>query len=343
MSSQKSRSVSIMSILRLIVWVLIAGALVKIAFFPTVEGNQSDGLTPGGEYGQLTVVPEVATITNSLKLEGTVQSDPVSMIKSSGKGTVNVLWRTEGEFVNEGDVLLTLEAEEIVEPEPQTEPEPTPSPGTDPAPTTRKVYTDVYAPISGAVNFTVVENQEGISVGDSLGTIQPPTFSAVAALTPDQMYRIQDEPDSATITIKNGPAPFQCTSLEILTPQSAAKKTPDTNGTGGGTTSGIEARCVVPADQKVFAGLQVSMDIVAGQAKDVLTLPASAVEGRYQKGFVYAPTEDPDKPEKIDVQIGITDGMRVQIVSGIEAGREVLEFIPGTSEMQCNPFTGEGC
>ncbi len=342
MSSQKSRSVSIMSVLRLIVWVLIAGALVKIAFFPTVAGNENDGLTPGGEYGQLTVLPEIATITNALKLDGTVQSDPASTIRATFEGEVTAFYVEDGAYVNEGDTLLIIEREEPIEdtstPDPNSDEPVTPAP-----PRTQWVGRYVYAPASGTVDFTAILEQQ-FSIGDSLGTIQPPTFSATASLTPDQMYRIQEEPDSATITIKNGPAPFECGSLEIITPQTAPKNTGQENPTGdGGGASGIQARCVVPADQKVFAGLQVTMDIVAGQATDVLTLPASAVEGRYQKGYVYVPGEDPNNPEKVEVGIGITDGMRVQITSGIESDQEVLEFIPGTSEMQCNPFTGEGC
>ncbi len=343
MSSHKSRSVSIMSVLRLIVWVLIAGALVKIAFFPAVEANPSDNLEPGGQYGELTVVPEVATITNALKLDGTVQSDPSSTIKATFQGEVTAFYVEDGAYVNEGDTLLIIEREEPIEdtttPDPDSTEEATPT-----QPRTQWVGKYVYAPAAGTVNFTAILEQQ-FSIGDSLGTVQPPTFSATASLTPDQMYRIQDVPDSATISIKNGPAPFECGSLEIITPQTASKNnTSQDNPTGdGGGTSGIQARCVVPDEQKVFAGLQVTMDIVAGQATDVLTLPASAVEGRYQEGFVYVPGEDPDKPQKTAVQLGLTDGMRVQIVSGIEADQEVLEFVPGTSEMQCNPFTGEGC
>ena len=342
MSSHKSRSVSVMSVLRLIVWVLIAGALIKIAFFPTVEANQSDGLEPGGQYGQLTVVPEVATITNALKLDGTVQSDPSSTIKATFEGEVTAFYVEDGAYVNEGDTLLIIEREEPIED--TTTPDPDSTDATTPtAPRTQWVGRYVYAPASGTVNFTAILEQQ-FSIGDSLGTVQPPTFSATAALTPDQMYRIQDVPESATISIKNGPAPFECGSLEIITPQTAPKNntTPENPGEGGGA-SGIQARCVVPEEQKVFAGLQVTMDIVAGQATDVLTLPASAVEGRYQNGYVYVPGEDPNNPQKVEVQLGLTDGQRVQIVSGIEASQEVLEFIPGTSEMQCNPFTGEGC
>ena len=341
MSSQKSRNVSIMSVLRLLVWTIIAVALVKVAFFPSTEANENDGLEPGGQYGQLTVLPEVASITNSLALDGTVQSDPSSSIKATFEGQVTEFYVNDGATVNEGDTLLILEREEPG-PDVVTQDEE----GNEVVTPGETVWKHKYitAPASGTVSFTAILNQQ-FTIGDSLGTIQPPTFSAVAALTPDQMYRIQDVPSKATITIKNGPAPFECEGLEIVTPQGAQQQqTTPTNpddGDSGSTT--IQARCAIPDGQKVFAGLQVTMDIVAGEATDVLTLPASAVEGRYQKGFVYAPTEDPDKPKKIEVELGLTDGTRVQVTGGIEADQDILEFVPGSSEMECNPFTGEGC
>ena len=155
MSSHKSRSVSVMSVLRLIVWVLIAGALIKIAFFPTVEANQSDGLEPGGQYGQLTVVPEVATITNALKLDGTVQSDPSSTIKATFEGEVTAFYVEDGAYVNEGDTLLIIEREEPIED--TTTPDPDSTDATTPtAPRTQWVGRYVYAPASGTVNFTAI-------------------------------------------------------------------------------------------------------------------------------------------------------------------------------------------
>ncbi len=45
--------------------------------------------------------------------------------------------------------------------------------------------------------------------------------------------------------------------------------------------------------QTVFAGLQVGLEMTTGSATDVLAVPVSAVEGRYQTGTVYLPTSDP--------------------------------------------------
>ena len=132
------------------------------------------------------------------------------------------------------------------------------------------------------------------------------------------------------MTITNGPAPFTCSGLKIVTPDTTQK---NTNQQGENQQStGIQARCAIPADQKVFPGLGLKMDIVAGSATDVLTLPISAVEGRFQSGFVYIPASDgAGKPEKKPVTLGLTNGEIVEIKEGLTESDSVLEFIPTAS------------
>ena len=343
MSARPHRTLTVMSVLRFLVWVVIAGALIKLAFFPAVSADETDGLEPGGVYGELTVFPETGSITNTLKLEGTVQSDPASTIKATFAGEATQFYVNDGDVVNEGDTILLLEHEE-----PGKESVGTDDEGNETVTPGESVWTHEYitAPASGTIHLTALKNQE-FAIGDSLGTVQPPTYSAVATLTPDQMYRMEKVPEKATVTIANGPAPFECTGLKILTPQAGETSKDDSdatgNATGGESGASIQASCAIPSDQKVFNGLQVTLDIEAGKASDVLTLPVSAVEGRYQQGFVYAPNPDGGAPEKIAVEIGITDGERIQIKKGITAEQELLEFIPGNSEMECNEYTGEGC
>ncbi|MGO1590924.1 MAG: efflux RND transporter periplasmic adaptor subunit [Ancrocorticia sp.] len=341
MSARTNRRGAVMPILRLLVWAIIAAALIKIAFFPSVQADDVDGLEPGGVYGELTVFPEKGSITNSLSLDGTVQADAASSIKATFAGQVTQFYVNDGDAVTKGDTLLILEHEEPGEDivDVDEDGNETVSPG-------ESVWTHEYvtAPASGTVSFTALKNQE-FAIGDSLGTVQPPTYSAVVSLTPDQMYRMEKPPETATVTIKNGPAPFKCEGLAIKTPgpgTSEDSELPDADGEGDPGTS-IEARCAIPSDQKVFNGLQVSLEIEAGKATDVLTLPVSAVEGRYQEGFVYAPNYEGGDPEKIAVTIGITDGEFIQIKEGISEDQELLEFVPGNSEMECNEFTGEGC
>ena len=81
------------------------------------------------------------------------------------------------------------------------------------------------------------------------------------------------------------------------------------------------------------------------QAEDVKTLPLTAVEGRFQTGYVYLPGDDPTKPDRLKVGLGLSDATSIEVTDGLGADQDVLEFVPGQEEtaMQCNPMTGEGC
>lgn len=322
----------VMNWTKLVALVVIAISLVKFAFFPAGGTSDDGALAPDVDFTQSTVVAERGTVSATVTATGTIQQDGAGQLKAPLEGTVIALNVAEGQQVNAGDAIAQIQqqipGEDIVTTDEEGNQIVMPG-GTD----YRSQW--VTAPVAGTVHLTAVKNQT-VSAGDSLGTVQPNTYAVVAQLSADQMYRISNVPDKATVTIKNGPQPFECTGLKI-----DAKA--GTTGTEEGiTATNIEARCPIPADMKVFPGLQATMKINAGEATDVLTLPATAVEGRYQKGFVY--TVDGEQKE---VEIGLTDGALVEIRSGLEEGEEVLEYVPSSDgssgDMGCDPMTGEGC
>ncbi|MFC7582142.1 biotin/lipoyl-binding protein [Schaalia naturae] len=349
MSAPRPRARTVLTLLKLLVWAVIAAALVKLAFFPAAQAlDAAQSLDPTASYGQMTVSAQKGSISSQIDLEGTIQPDPAPEIKATMDGQVTEIYVLDGQAVNQGDTILLIQKE---------------MPGEDTETTDESGATTVVpgkswwksewitAPATGTLDLSAMLDQQ-FSVGDVLGAVQPPTFSAVATLTADQMYRIQDVPDAATITIKDGPAPFDCSGLSITTPRtgqktggsSGAADGADTPDGGSSSSTSIEARCRIPDGQKVFPGLQVTMGITAGAADNVLTLPVTAVEGRFQTGVVYRPTGDPDNPEKVDVALGVTDGTTVEITGGLSEGEEVLEFVPGQEpQMTCDPMTGEGC
>lgn len=333
---------------KILLWTIIAVSLLKFAFFPASNKDDDSALNPEATYGQMTTTVSKGTIKNALSLEGTIQADTASTVKATLDGEVTEIYVNDGDQVEAGQSILLLQKQEQGEDTQTTDPatgQPVITPGKP-----YWVSEEVTAPAAGKLKLDAIMKQQ-FTVGAAVGTVQPSSFSAVAALTPDQMYRVDQVPEAATITVKNGPAPFDCHGLHIETPQgqttgdSAAAGAAAPAATGSSSTK-IEAKCAIPGDQKVFPGLQVTMDLVAGEATDVLTLPISAVEGRFQTGYVYKPNADPTKdPEKIKVTLGISDGKRVEVKEGLKDGQEVLEFIPGQeeTEMQCNPNTGEGC
>lgn len=350
MSARRPIARTVFTVLKILAWTAIAAALVKIAFFPSARAQDlAESLDPTASYGQMTVPVQTGSISSQIDLEGTIQSDPAPAVKATVEGEVTQIDVLDGQAVNQGDRILLLQKEM-----PGEDVETTDQSGNVTVTPGKSWWKSewITAPATGTLTLSAMLEQQ-FTVGDVLGSVQPPTFSAVATLTADQMYRMQDVPATATITIKNGPAPFDCAGLAITTPK-AGGSTGGAGGTGAasaGTTGGdatsdtsIRATCTIPEGPKVFPGLQVTMGIAAGSADGVLTLPATAVEGRFQTGIVYLPGDDPANPEKVNVSLGVTDGKTVEITDGLTEGQEVLEFVPGKEpEMTCNPMTGEGC
>ena len=146
----------------------------------------------------------------------------------------------------------------------------------------------------------------------------------------------------ATVTIKNGPAPFECSGVKVVSSAGKAQDSKSNAGSDNGASASMDlkARCAIPSNQKVFAGLQVTLEMTAGSATGVLAVPISAVEGRYQSGTVYLPTSDPSKPEKRAVTLGITDGKMVEVKEGLTEGEEILEFTPTSNKDNQDGQTG---
>jgi multidrug efflux pump subunit AcrA (membrane-fusion protein) len=183
------------------------------------------------------------------------------------------------------------------------------------------------APISGTLtSFELLVGQQ-VGLGDALAQVSPGTFSVTATLAPEQQYRLLQKPTEAEVAINGGPAPFTCTGLVITTGTTGSNG--DGGGGGGGeATSGTVVRCAVPTDVQVFAGLTAKVTIAGGLAENVLTLPATAVEGAAGTGVVYLIGSDGETVET-PVTLGLSDGITVEITGGVEEGDLVLQFVPG--------------
>ena len=185
----------------------------------------------------------------------------------------------------------------------------------------------VKAPISGTLSEFDTLVGEATSVGEVVARIAPPTFNVTATLDPADRYRLLTLPADAQITIAGGPAPFTCTGLTITTGSTSSGSGGEGEGAGAGT-SGTTARCAVPADVTVFAGLVANMTIAGGLAENVLVVPTTAVEGGSGTGVVYVVGDD-GANEPRDVTLGLSDGVNVEVLTGLEEGEIILQFVPG--------------
>ncbi|WGM21772.1 efflux RND transporter periplasmic adaptor subunit [Paenarthrobacter sp. OM7] len=344
----------------LLVFAVIAVALVKIAF---VDGLEASGSEPAPlAQVDIPVVPATrATVTNTVQIKGTVQSDVADTVRSTSAGKVIKIFVEEGGTVAEGQALFQVKAERPVT---------TPQLSKDGTPTTPKPvydYFDILAPSAGTLQQLTTLIDQQVTVGEAVGKIDPGTYTVAGSVTAAQQYRLLGKPGPAEIALVGGPAPFQC--AEVTLKNNASDDGGSASGglaaTGGGAGMGVGAAiagpgaggsqpeeggtptgtlsCAVPSDQQVFAGLGATMTVSAGVAPDVVTVPLTSVKGSVKDGIVWiaGPGGTGAAPEQRTVQLGLNDGNVVEVTSGLAEGEQVLEFVPGAPAAP-GPMMGPG-
>jgi macrolide-specific efflux system membrane fusion protein len=315
-------------IVRIVLVAVIAVALVKVAFFPdSVE--TTDPAVPTGQITEPRYPVSLGTITNDVTIKATVSADPAVPIKATAVGTVDDVFIPQGNAVNAGDVIFDIKVPIERDPKASTAEDGTPLP-----PVFR--FEKVLAPASGVVSALTVIHGQSLAIGDVAGQVAPPSFSVSGSLSPEQQYRLMNQPTDALVTIAGGPAPFTCTGLTITTPlpgADTAKTDGSTPGSSGGGTAGgttTTVRCPIPAEVTVFSGLAAELTIAGGKVENVVVVPTTAVKGAAQTGTVWVSTADGGTEER-SVSLGLSDGRSIQVTAGLAEGEEILEFAPGAA------------
>lgn len=299
----------ILQILKLLVWIVIAVALVKFAFFPNQQSIEE--ITGEGNFTFPTVSVTRGDLSHEITLDASVVRNESEAVKATTAGKIVWFYAADGAAVNEGDPILQILHTEVPE---MDDPEAEPS-----API--ETYHDVFAPAPGTLSLDALIDQE-VEVGMDLGSVLPDTFHAEVPVTPDQLYSLQGIPKEAELAVTGGPAPFTCTGLKTFT-GTPSKDDPEGKG------AGPQLRCDIPESELVFDGVKAKLIIHGGQTSNALLVPVTAVEGRFKTGNVYLPVDDiTQKPEKVEVSLGVSDGYQIEITKGLAEGQEILEYVP---------------
>jgi membrane fusion protein, multidrug efflux system len=327
-------------VLRLLVWAVIAIALVVLAF----RGGDAAGTAtgPGAPTVELTSPPiPVArgTVTNTVSVTGTVVADSPVPVKATAAGTVRKLLVPAGSTVTAGQTLLEIRYEEELDPVVGTDADGNPT--STPRPPRVRTAT-VPAPAAGKLTSLDVLVDQVVAVGDKVGSVSPGTLSVTATLTQADQFRLLAPPATAEVEVQGGPAPFTCTGL-ALGAAAAGPSTPD-DGSGvpqdpSATTGGTTARCQVPAGVTVFPGMGATVRIEAGLAENVLVVPVTAVQGSVQQGNVWVVGADGTQEGRA-VTLGLTDGEQVEVREGLSEGEQVLQFVPVPDDTVEDPMMG---
>jgi len=96
----------------------------------------------------------------------------------------------------------------------------------------------------------------------------------------------------------------------------------------------MKAAVKVPSNIFVRAGYSANAEIILSKLEKVITIPESCIEFGGDTAFVYVlKTKDPQTFEKKQVKIGLSDGIKIEIKSGLKTkdsirGAEILEKKP---------------
>ena len=91
--------------------------------------------------------------------------------------------------------------------------------------------------------------------------------------------------------------------------------------TNGANTFEIKAAINIPEGQQLRAGYSANASVTLNKASDVLTIPESVIEWAGDKMYVYVLTDSVDgqKFDRTEITTGISDGMKIEVTSGISA------------------------
>lgn len=315
--------------LKLVVAAVIAIALVKFAFFPSEAPAVAEDPMAGAVFEEPMATVERGSIENAVSLDGTVVPVDAVPVRPSKTGVVHRVYVEDGVEVAEGDVLYTVRVE--TQPEPDEE-------GMIGEPVI--AIWNVRAPASGTLAGFELLPDQSVDLASPTGEVQPPRFLVQSSVGAAEQYRLTTQPETATVTIDSGPAPFECTDVAIRQPS------------GEEVTAGASATltCSVPEDVRVFVGLSAKVELAAGSAEDVLLLPTTAVLGSADVGLAYRPAPSgegasadgmPGEPEEVRLELGLSDGTMVEVRSGLSEGDQVLQFVPGAADPCADPATAD--
>jgi biotin carboxyl carrier protein len=311
---------------RIILWAVIAVALVKIAFAGADVTTTADTLRPTAEIVEAHVAATAGMITNTVTVKAAVVADAATPVRATLAGTVTKLLAKNGQQVDAGTAILVITLETPVDPTVTTDAETGVQTVTENKP---KIKTEtVKAPHAGTITLPTLKDQV-VSVGDTVASVSPGTMSVSGTLTPDQQYRLLGAPTDAEVTLKGGPAPFTCANLHIgaAAPTTGTSDATQVADTGTGQSASGVVTCAIPAGVIAFPGLGADMAITNGTAENAVVVPVTSVQGSVQNGNVWVVLPDGTTQEQ-PVTLGLTDGEMVQIVGGLALGDEILQFIP---------------
>jgi len=190
----------------------------------------------------------------------------------------------------------------------------------------------IRAPAAGTILTRLVNPGDPVV---PLTSYQPGTELATVADMSDLIFRgTVDEIDVGKLRV-DLPARIKVGALptDVVTGR-VSRIAPQAQQKDGATLFDVEIELDPNPKITLRAGYSANADVIIREKKDILTIPERLVlwEDGGKKSFVEIPDEKAKgsrlEPKKVEVKLGISDGMNVEVVSGLSKGDKVIQRPP---------------
>lgn len=236
------------------------------------------------------ITPEKRSLSSVLVVSGTVESSPEFILVSPAAGVVSGLTSLDTRQEQNGLIARVGDSE-------------------------------LRLSHAGSITELLVREGETVAANIPVARVRYGGFGIPISVPAAQLFRVYEAPISARASIDSGPAGLACALVPTL-------PDPAPGGAGESTAPpGGSALCLLPLDAAVLATLPAKVGLNTGSVENVLTLPVAAVRGSAQTGQVSVVE---NKTVRIaDVELGLSDGVSIEIRSGIDESTTVLPYAPG--------------
>jgi len=270
----------------------VPAALAVILAAALAACSQSPTPTPSAEESSApTVTAELRDITSVVVVSGDVLANPHFLVNAPAEGSL--AYSSRSGSIDAGTTIATVGG------------------------------TAVVTPALGPITQWLRLPSERVAKNSPIAEMSYAGFGIAVSIPAQQLYRIYDA-TAATgkANITGGPSGISCTLVATATATAAETEAPASPDTGYRPSI-----CLLPIDADVVAGLPSKVGIPTGAKSQVLSLPVTAVSGSASQGEVTV--IEGKKSTRVAVELGISDGAFVEIVSGLKAGDQVLARAPG--------------
>lgn len=261
------------------------------------------------EISYTEIKPEISTLRIAVTSTGTVQPQGRIEMKPPVPGRMESVLVREGQKVRRGQILAWMSSTERAALLDSAR-----AVSSEEYKRFQEYYraTPIMAPVSGTIILRSVEPGQTVASADVLLVISD-RLEVVAKVDETDIARIQKGIPAEIILDAYPDKPIEASVLAIAFEAKTVNNV---------TTYDVE---VYPKTQPAFmrSGMTANVTFILKKKTDVLTLPLSAIQFNKEAPFV---TEriGKDKTQNIEIQIGESDGIKTEIVSGLDENSTVL-------------------